>query len=117
MKVLIVDDHSVFRKVIRSMLDKSLPILEAADGVEGLALLKANPDITLVLSDYNMPKMNGLQMIEALRKEMPGAKARVIIISSERDATLIEKAKGLGVLEWLPKPFKKEDLQSLMKAG
>lgn len=117
MRVLIVDDHSVFRIVVRSMLDKSLPILEAADGAEGLAHLKANADITMVLTDYNMPKMNGLQMIEAMRRELPQAQPKVIIISSERDTVLIDKAKALGVSEWLPKPFKKEDLQTLMKTG
>lgn len=117
MKVLIVDDHAIMRRMVRAMLDKSWEVFEAGNGQEGLTVAQKNPDLGWVFTDYNMPSMNGLQMVEGIRRDVPGFGAKVVFISSERDASLIVAAKNLGITLWLPKPFKKDDLEQLLKAG
>lgn len=117
MKVLVVDDHAIMRRMVRSMLDKSWTVIEAGNGQEGLAAAVANPDLNIVFTDYNMPSMNGIQMLEGIRREVPAFAAKMVFISSERDANLIVAAKNLGITLWLPKPFKKEDLEQVLKAA
>ena len=117
MKVLIVDDHAIMRRMVRAMLDKSWEVFEAGNGQEGLAVALKHPDLNWVFTDYNMPSMNGLQMVEGVRKQVPAFAAKVVFISSERDANLIVAAKNLGITLWLPKPFNKDQLEQLLKAG
>ena len=114
MKALIVDDHTLMRKMVRAMLDANDTILEASNGKEALAHVQANPDIKLILTDFNMPTMNGLQLLETLRRDYPAMKPHVIFISSIRDKALVDKTTALGVSDWLPKPFKKEALTAIL---
>ena len=69
--VLVVDDSSTMREIVSGYLGKhGFDVALAADGRDGLAQLRADPDIKLVLSDINMPNMDGLAMAEKIRKEL-----------------------------------------------
>ncbi len=114
MKVLIVDDHAVFRRMVRSMLPQHLVPVEAENGEAAQAVYTANPDIRLILTDFNMPKINGLDMIVRLRAAGLPAATPIVFLSSERDPALLERATALGIREWLPKPFKKEQLTAVL---
>jgi two-component system chemotaxis response regulator CheY len=113
-KVLVVDDHAIFRRMVKGMLPAGVNAIEAGNGEEAVAACQANADIKLILTDHNMPRMTGLDMVAALRQKnlLPGVP--IVIVTSERDATLVAKAKGLGVENWLVKPFKKDELTAMV---
>lgn len=111
MSILVVDDSSVMRKiVIRSIRQAGYgdhEIEQAEDGAEGLQMARSfKPD--LILSDWNMPNMNGLEFVEALRAE--GMTAPFGFVTSE--STPEQKAQGMaaGASFLLSKPFTADDL-------
>ncbi|MCX6124142.1 MAG: response regulator [Proteobacteria bacterium] len=85
-------------------------VIEAEDGKDGLVKLAATSDIALVISDVNMPNMNGLEMIEEIRKNPAHAALAIVMLTTEGGQELIERAKKAGCKGWLVKPFKPEQL-------
>lgn len=115
-KILVVDDSSIIRKsVMQSLIDFDYEILEAPNGEKGLELAKDNPDLSLIISDINMPEMNGIEMIEAIGVDQQTSSIPVMVLSSEGGSELIAKAKTLGVKGWLVKPFNSAQLQEIVK--
>ena len=102
---LVVDDSRVVRKVERRILeDLGFEVAEAADGVEALAWVRtAMPDV--VLLDWHMPTMSGLEFLRRLRKEPGGATPRVVFCSVESDLDRIREALDEGADEYIMKPF------------
>ena len=109
---LVVDDSRVIRKVARRILeDLQFEIQEAADGQEALDHCRNSmPDA--VLLDWNMPVMNGLEFLEALRKEDGGADPVVVFCTTENDAEHISKAIEAGANEYIMKPFDGEIVEA-----
>ncbi|MBT0663979.1 response regulator [Geobacter pelophilus] len=109
--VLIVDDSSTMRKIIsRSLRQAGLPvddIFEAGDGIEGLNALSANK-VDLVLSDINMPNMDGLEFIKALRAN--GSKVPIVMITTEGGEDILKEAMNSGASDSIKKPFTPEQL-------
>jgi two-component system chemotaxis response regulator CheY len=110
--VLIVDDSSTMRKIVsRSLRQAGLvvdEIFEAGDGIEGLNALGANK-VDLILSDINMPNMDGLEFIKQLRAK--GYKAPVVMITTEGGEDIIREAIASGASGSIRKPFTPEQLQ------
>jgi two-component system, chemotaxis family, chemotaxis protein CheY len=109
---LVVDDSRVVRKVAARILrDMNFEIVEAGDGAEALTHCRARmPDA--VLLDWNMPVMNGLDFLRALRRE-PGGKAPVVVLCSiENDPEHIHEALRSGANEFIMKPFDADILES-----
>lgn len=102
---LIVDDSRVVRKVAgRIIRDLEFEVTEAGDGAEALTQCReAMPDA--VLLDWNMPVMNGLDFLRALRRETDGDKPVVVFCSTENDADHIGEAIRTGANEFIMKPF------------
>jgi two-component system chemotaxis response regulator CheY len=102
---LVVDDSRVVRKVARRILeDLGVEVAEASDGVEALAWVRtAMPDF--ILLDWNMPVMNGMEFLKALRAEPGGQVPRVIFCSVENDLDRIREALDGGACEYIMKPF------------
>ena len=109
---LIVDDSRVVRKVAaRIIRDLKFNIVEAGDGAEALKACRKNmPDA--VLLDWNMPVMNGLDFLRALRREDGGKKPLVVFCSIENDAEHINEALRSGADEFIMKPFDADILES-----
>ena len=109
---LVVDDSRVIRKVARRILEEmNFQIEEAADGAQALQACEANmPDA--VLLDWNMPVMNGLDFLRALRREEGGKKPVVMFCSIENDAEHVGEALRSGADEFIMKPFDAEILES-----
>jgi two-component system, chemotaxis family, chemotaxis protein CheY len=109
---LVVDDSRVVRKVARRILeDLSFQIEEAADGQEALdQCRKAMPDA--VLLDWNMPVMNGIDFLRALRREPGGSAPVVVFCTTENDVAHIAEAVKSGANEYIMKPFDSEIIQS-----
>ncbi len=111
MKILIADDQAIVRQMIINMTKgTSYEYVEASNGREGLDALDEHEDISLILLDMNMPSMDGLEMLEELKKNPVHAITPVIFISSVRSDECIEKAESLGIVQWLSKPFKRDEL-------
>jgi len=105
-KILIVDDSETMRVQLRRDLEAAgFQVIEGSDGVHGLETLKANPDINLVLSDVNMPRMDGLEMTKRIHEIADFKKLPVLVLTTEVSADLKTKGKEAGVLAWVTKPY------------
>ncbi|MEM8985481.1 MAG: response regulator [Pseudomonadota bacterium] len=109
---LVVDDSRVIRKVARRILeDLQFDIAEAADGQEALDTCRqAMPDA--ILLDWNMPVMNGIDFLRALRQEQGGADPVVVFCTTENDANHITEAIEAGANEYIMKPFDGDILEA-----
>lgn len=115
MKVLIVDDSSFIREYMRHLLDRmGVTCEEAVDGSDALAVLEAGGGFDLMLLDLNMPVMNGLECVKALRKAKLHPEMKVMMVTTEADHSLILKALDNGADEFLMKPFTPESLRQKM---
>jgi|HubBroStandDraft_2_1064218.scaffolds.fasta_scaffold312495_2 two-component system chemotaxis response regulator CheY len=106
--VLIVDDSAAIRKILQRMLGQAgLPlgkILEAGDGMEALEKLKTQP-VHLVLSDINMPNMDGIQLLSMLKASADFKNVPVIMITTEGGEAKVMEAVQLGAAGYVRKPF------------
>lgn len=109
---LIVDDSRVVRKVARRIIeDLNFEAKEAADGSEALqACRESMPDA--VLLDWNMPVMNGIDFLRALRREPGGNTPVVVFCTTENDMSHIAEAIGSGANEYIMKPFDSEIIEA-----
>jgi two-component system, chemotaxis family, chemotaxis protein CheY len=110
-QVLVVDDSNTMREIVAGFLSKNgFEVAVACDGRDGLVQLGKDPDIRLVLSDINMPNMDGLTMAEKIRGEMGNTQVRIVMLTTEDNAAMRVRGKAIGVTGWIVKPFKGETL-------
>ncbi len=106
-QVLVVDDSSTVRDEVAGFLKKSgLDVATAVDGRDGLAKLKMDPKIKLVVSDVNMPNMDGLTMAEKIRGELGNKTVNIVMLTPENSPVMKERGKAAGIKGWIVKPFK-----------
>lgn len=111
--ILTVDDSPSVRQVVKIVLSGAgYTVIEASDGVEGLAKAKANP-VSMVITDLNMPNMNGLELIRALRKVPSIVGVPIVFLTTESNDQAKQEAKSAGATGWITKPFKPEQLLSV----
>ena len=117
LRVLIVDDQRSIRLLVRDGLRQIgvKDLDEAADGEEGLRKLVASP-AHLVIADYNMPKLDGLGLLRAVRAHPPTAKVAYIMLTGRADAELVQKAVQHGVNNYMVKPFSVATLKAKVEA-
>ncbi len=105
--VLVVDDSSTMRGIVSSFLiQHGFDVALAADGRDGLEQLRRDPSIRLVLSDVNMPNMDGLTMAERIRKDQGNTHVRIIMLTTEDNAAMRARGRSIGVNGWIVKPFR-----------
>jgi two-component system chemotaxis response regulator CheY len=113
--VLVVDDSSTVRlQARRTLVAAGYAVLEAVDGLDGLDKLASSQAVALILCDVNMPRMTGIEFIEALAKfgtPMPP----VVMLTTEGHPKLIQRAKACGAKGWMMKPFKPDVLIAAAK--
>ena len=108
-QILIVDDSSTVRNEVSEFLQKNgLTVATAVDGHDGLAKLKSDSQIRLIVSDVNMPNMDGLTMAEKIRGELHNTAVNIIMLTTENSPLMKERGKAAGVKGWIVKPFKGE---------
>jgi CheY-like chemotaxis protein len=111
MKILVIDDHSIVRTMVRRLMDGTgHHFVEAGASDEALAILAQDPDIRLVLCDYMMPGINGLDFVTALRKISHHNATPIVMLSATRNKDIIEEGQRRGVANWLTKPFTRDQL-------
>lgn len=109
-KVLVVDDSDTSRGFIRQLLKRHMyQVLEAADGVEAIRVLLDNPDIKLLITDYNMPNMDGFELVQNIRYKYEKSDLIIIGLSAEGQKGLSAKFIKNGANDFLQKPFNHEE--------
>ncbi len=108
-KVLVVDDSKLMHKMYEVML-RQYPLVYASDGRQALDRLQEHADIDLVLLDINMPNMNGLEFLEAIRASGEHQDLRVIIISTEGRDEDTQRGMEAGASAYIKKPFHSEEI-------
>lgn len=109
-KILLVDDSIVVRKQMQSMLENMFfQVLAVAHGEEALGMLQSFDDISLVLTDYNMPVMNGLELTKEIRKTKDKKSLSIIALSSDENDETIALFLKNGANDYIKKPFSKEE--------
>ena len=111
MKLLIVDDSTMLRDMLAYALNEGgyNDVTEAVDGVDGLEKAKAMT-YDLVITDVNMPNMDGLELVTELRRLPEYSKKPVLVLTTERSDEMKVKGKNAGATGWIVKPFVPDQL-------
>jgi two-component system chemotaxis response regulator CheY len=111
MRALVIDDSRAVRAIIRNILREiGLEVVEAGNGREALDEMGRCPDVELILVDWNMPVMNGLEFVRAVRSQRAYDGVRIMMVTTETETEQVTRALSAGANEYLMKPFTKEVL-------
>jgi len=109
--ILIIDDSETIRHQVRDiLLEAGYDVLEACDGQAGIEAIDAKPSLAMVICDLNMPRMDGLQFLEAYQASNRANPLPVVMLTTARCPEEISKAKRLGARGWIVKPFNPDRL-------
>ncbi|EHH2372145.1 response regulator [Campylobacter coli] len=123
MKLLVVDDSSTMRRIIKNTLTRlgHNDVLEAEHGVEAWDLLEKNEDIKILITDWNMLEMNGLELVKKVRAEKKYEDMPIIMVTTEGGKAEVITALKAGVNNYIVKPFTpqvlKEKLEDVLGTG
>jgi len=116
MRALVVDDSRTVRMIVGQILrELGIDVLEAKNGLEALEHVQTNPDIELMLVDWNMPEMNGYDFVRSIRAQRAYDAVPILMITSEAQGTQVTQALNAGANEYLMKPFNKEILMAKLQ--
>jgi len=118
LKLLVVDDSSTMRRIIKNTLARLgyKDILEGADGVEGWTQMDTNPDIDMLITDWNMPEMNGLELVKKVRADARFKDTPIIMVTTEGGKAEVITALKAGVNNYIVKPFTPQVLKEKLGA-
>ena len=106
--ILVVDDSATVRlQVGRALIQAGFKVIEAVDGVDGLEKLSQNADVSMIVCDFNMPRMSGVEFVETLSSRT-GPMLPIVMLTTEGNPELIKRALASGAKAWMTKPFKAE---------
>jgi two-component system chemotaxis response regulator CheY len=109
MNALVVDDSRATRAILRRMMtDLGYEVVEAGDGVEALGVLKSGQPFDVALFDWNMPVMNGYDLLTAVRGDEGYRDMKIMMVTTETEMEQMGKALGAGANEYVMKPFTKD---------
>jgi two-component system chemotaxis response regulator CheY len=115
-KILIVEDSISVREVVAGALSAAgYAVIEAVDGLEGKELVEKNAELAMILCDVNMPRMNGIEMLMQIKAGGARAGLPVVMLTTEDDPALIQRAKEAGARGWIVKPFKNESVVATVR--
>jgi two-component system chemotaxis response regulator CheY len=116
-KALVVDDSRTIRIILRRILAEiGYEVCEAANGREALQVMDAEKDaVSLVLADWNMPEMNGLELVSELRQRPEFSKLKRVMVTTEAELGHMTSALQAGANEYVMKPFTKEILREKLE--
>jgi two-component system chemotaxis response regulator CheY len=112
MRALVIDDSRAMRAVLKHSLKQlDFNVVEAANGREALERLRQIERPDLILVDWNMPEMDGLEFVQAVRADAAYSEVRLMIVSTENEATQVARALEAGANEYLMKPFTRQSME------
>ncbi len=104
--ILVVDDSGTMRQQVSIALKQAgFVTVEASDGAQGMAAIAANRNIDMVICDVNMPNMNGLDMVKNVKAKPENKALPILMLTTEGEVSLIKRAKEMGAVGWIVKPF------------
>ena len=110
-KILIVDDSEVFLDEVRKTLESAdYEVIQAHDGQDGIRVAKENDDVDVLISDFNMPEMNGLDMVREIKSLESFKNVPVLMLTTETSPDFKKIAQERGVVAWIVKPYVPEKL-------
>jgi two-component system chemotaxis response regulator CheY len=113
--ILCVDDSVSIRQMVKlTLTGAGYEVVQAADGAEGLAKARTTV-VNLVVTDLNMPVMNGIGLIRELRKLPTYKGVPIIFLTTESDAAVKAEAKAAGATAWITKPFQQDQLVGVVR--
>ena len=117
MKLLVVDDSSTMRRIIKNTLERlgHNDVLQAEHGVEAWDILCQNPDIGVLITDWNMPEMNGLELVKKVRAESKYENMPIIMVTTEGGKAEVITALKAGVNNHIVKPFTPQVLKEKLE--
>jgi two-component system chemotaxis response regulator CheY len=114
--ILIIDDSESIREVVSSGLEQSgYNVIKGIHGEDGLKCLEESESVDLVITDLNMPVMDGISFLKAMRKNVKYKYLPVIILTTESQEQKKQEARTAGATGWIIKPFSKEKLLEVIK--
>lgn len=118
MKLLVVDDSSTMRRIIKNTLSRLgyEDVLEGEDGLQGWNVLDTNPDMGMLITDWNMPEMNGLELVKKVRADARFADLPIIMVTTEGGKAEVITALKAGVNNYIVKPFTPQVLKEKLAA-
>ncbi|MCE3047173.1 response regulator [Helicobacter kayseriensis] len=117
MKMLIVDDSSTMRRIIKNTLLRLgyTDVLEAGNGIEAWEILDQNHDISVLITDWNMPEMNGLELVRRTRSDERFLNIPIIMVTTEGGKAEVIAAIKAGVNNYIVKPFTPQVLKEKLE--
>lgn len=113
--VMVVDDSRAVRESLKYFLnEEGYSVLEGQDGQEGLDLLKDNK-ADLIMTDVNMPVMDGLTMISKVRETDKHKFTPILVLTTESQQSVMDKGREIGATGWIVKPFDNEKVSKVLK--
>ena len=118
MKILVVDDSSTMRRIIKNTLNRLgyKDLLEAEHGADAWNVLQKNSDISVLITDWNMPEMNGLELVKKVRAEEKYVDMPIIMVTTEGGKAEVITALKAGVNNYIVKPFTPQVLKEKLGA-
>jgi two-component system chemotaxis response regulator CheY len=111
-----VDDSATVRQQVRlALVQAGFDVIEAVDGLDGAQTIEGRKDIGMVICDVNMPRMNGLEMVERVKANGAREDLPIVMLTTEGQPALIQRAKAAGAKGWIVKPFKADQLVAAAK--
>jgi two-component system, chemotaxis family, chemotaxis protein CheY len=115
-KVLVVDDSAAIRQSITYVLQQGgYEVLEAKDGMDGLSALETMDVTDLIITDVNMPNLDGISFIRKVRENAKYKFTPIIVLTTESQGTKMNEGKEAGATGWIVKPFSAEKLLGVVK--
>ena len=109
MHALVIDDSRALRRILGEMLRQvGFQVTEAGNGREGLAAVRSSTPLDVVLVDWNMPEMNGLEFVRAVRADDQYARLPLMMVTTETETEQMVTALAAGANEYVMKPFSRE---------
>ncbi|TKI68692.1 response regulator [Sulfurimonas crateris] len=118
MKLLVVDDSSTMRRIIKNTLSRLgyENVFEGEDGLQGWNIMDQHPDIEMLITDWNMPEMNGLELVKKVRADSRFINLPIIMVTTEGGKAEVITALKAGVNNYIVKPFTPQVLKEKLSA-
>jgi two-component system chemotaxis response regulator CheY len=115
-RIMTVDDSPTVRQMLNLTLeDAGYNVLEAVDGVDALHKLGAGEKVDMLITDLNMPNMDGIELIRAVRKDSANRFIPIIMLTTEAQESKRQEGKSAGASGWIVKPFKPQQVLAVVK--
>jgi two-component system chemotaxis response regulator CheY len=116
-RALVVDDSRAMRMILsRTLAEAGFDVAQAADGKAALEVLRREgTSMALMLADWNMPEMSGIELVEAVRAESCWSHLRIVMVTTETEIEQMARALGAGADEYVMKPFTREVVEDKLR--